>query len=144
MVDALVDLASAKSGDKLDLQLARGGGAAVQRLNVSVMVTKAPPPPPNQMLLTKLGVEGVTVTPAVVKKYHLPVSRGVLLTAIKPDSAADAAGLQAGDVLSQLGRYPVNSVEDVEALLKTAPSDLDVQIGIVRNDERGRGLIHLR
>jgi S1-C subfamily serine protease len=72
------------------------------------------------------------------------VSRGVLLTAIKPDSAADAAGLQAGDVLSQLGRYPVNSVEDVEALLKTAPSDLDVQIGIVRNDERGRGLIHLR
>ena len=144
VVDALVDLASAKSGDTLTLQLARGGQAASQRLEVSLPVTKAPPPPPNQMLLTKMGVEGVTVTPAVVRKYHLPISRGVLLTAIKPDSAAAAAGLEPGDVLCQLGRYPVSSVEDVEALLKTAPSDLDVQIGIVRNNTRGRGIIHLR
>jgi serine protease Do len=144
VVDALVDLASVKSGDTLTLQLARGGEASSQRLEISLPVTKAPPPPPNQMLLTKMGVEGVTVTPAVVRKYHLPIARGVLLTAIKPDSAAATAGLEPGDVLCQLGSFPVGSVEDVEALLKTATSDQDAWIGIIRNETRLRGVIHLR
>jgi serine protease Do len=113
-------------------------------MEVSLAVTKAPPPPPNQLLLTKLGVEAVTVTPAVVKKYHLPIGRGVLLTAIKPDSAASVAGLQSGDVLYQLGPYYVNSIEDIETILKNIPSNVDATIGIVRDNTRLRGPIHLR
>jgi S1-C subfamily serine protease len=90
-----------------------------------------------------MGVEALTVTPAVVKKYRLPIGRGVLLTAIKPDSAASAAGLESGDVLYQLGPYYVNSVEDIETVLKSIPSDVDARVGIVRNNMRGRGIIHL-
>jgi S1-C subfamily serine protease len=140
VVDALVDLAGVKSGEILELQVVRGGGG-VQRVSVPVM--RALPPPPNQVLLSKMGVEALTVTPAVVKKYRLPIGRGVLLTAIKPDSAASAAGLESGDVLYQLGPYYVNSVEDIETVLKSIPSDVDARVGIVRNNMRGRGIIHL-
>ncbi len=134
VVDALVVLAGAKAGDTLHLEVLRGAGAGARRVEVSIPVTKAPPPPPNQLLLGRMGVEAVTVTPAVVKKYRLPIARGVLLTAIKGESPAATAGLQAGDVLYQLGPYYVNSVEDVETVLKNIPPDVDERIGIVRGN----------
>ncbi|HUO07428.1 MAG TPA: trypsin-like peptidase domain-containing protein [Phycisphaerae bacterium] len=143
VVDALVALAGAKPGEMLPIEVARGdvGGKLEQ---VSLAVTKAPPTPPNQLLLTKLGVEAETVTPAVVRKYHLiPGIRGVLLTAVKEDSAAGVAGLQSGDVINQIGRYRVTSVEELEVLLKGVKEDVDATVGIIRGNSRGHGLIHI-
>ena len=94
--------------------------------------------------MSKLGVEGATVTPAVVKKYGLvPGIHGVLVMGVKDDSSAGMAGMQVGDVINQLGRYRVQSVEDLETLLKGVKEDVDATVGIIRGNVRMHGMIHI-
>jgi hypothetical protein len=47
-------------------------------------------------------------------------------------------------VLVQLGPYYVNTVEDVATLLKTVNQEVDVRVGIIRGETRGRGTVHLK
>jgi serine protease Do len=42
--------------------------------------------------------------------------RGVVVTSVEPDSAAEEAGLQRGDVIREINRQPVKSVKDFERL----------------------------
>lgn len=66
--------------------------------------------------------------------------RGVLVSAVVPDSPADRAGIERGLVIYRVGKYDVNSVKQVEALLARARSggNVDFAIGIVRDDGRQR------
>jgi len=139
-IDALVAMASVKPGDSLAVTVLRDG----KKMAMSVSVGKAAPPPAEQYLLTKMGVEGVTVTPLIAKKNELAITRGIWIKSVKPNSPASAAGLKEGDVLYQMGRYYVNTVEDAETLLKTVKQEVDVQVGIVRGNARGRGVVRVK
>ena len=141
VVDALVALGTAKAGDTLTLAVDRGVG---KFHDVKVPVTKAPLPPAVDLMLTKMGVTGETVTPAVAAKHKLLLRQGVYISQVKADSPAAKAGIQPGDVLLQLGRYYVQSVDDVAALLKTVKEQVDAPIRVVRNNSLGRGVITLK
>ncbi len=71
--------------------------------------------------------------------------RGVLVSAVEPDSPADRAGIERGLVLYRIGNYDVNSVKQVDNLLKRANSGarIDFAIGIVRDDGNGQHLEHV-
>src|SRR5436853_3643227 len=60
--------------------------------------------------------------------------RGVLITAVEPDSPADQAGIKRGMVIYGINKSTVSSVRQVEEALRTAGSGADVEftIGIVR------------
>jgi serine protease Do len=62
--------------------------------------------------------------------------RGVLISAVEPDSPADEAGLERGLVIYRVGRHDVNSVRVVESLLARARSGsaVDFTVGIARSD----------
>jgi S1-C subfamily serine protease len=66
--------------------------------------------------------------------------KGVLISAVEPDSPADQAGFQRGLVIYRIGKYEVNSVKDVEKLLSQADtgSSVDFAVGIVGRFGRGR------
>ncbi len=142
VVDALVAMANAKPGDTLALEVARG--TLGKKMEIKLPVTKAPVPPVEDLLLTRMGIKAETVTPALVAKYKLAMRQGIYISAVKADSPAGAAGIEPGDVLYQLGRYRVGSVDDVATLLKTVKEEVDVPIGIVRGNAGGRGSIHLQ
>jgi serine protease Do len=144
IVDALVALAIAKQGDNLGVQVLRGTGAAAKELSILVPVVKAPPPPVEVLLLSKMGIKGQTVTPALASKLQLSITQGVYIDTIQADSPAAKCALQTGDVLYQLGPYYVNSTEDVAALLKTVKEPVSARVGIVRGSLRGAGTIALK
>jgi serine protease Do len=60
--------------------------------------------------------------------------RGVLITAVEPDSPADVAGIERGLVIYQVGQSAVNSVKQVENLLGRVQSRANVTftIGVIR------------
>jgi serine protease Do len=54
-----------------------------------------------------LGVSAQEVSPAMASALHLPTQNGALVAEVQTDSPAAAAGIQPGDVITQVGKDPV-------------------------------------
>ena len=60
--------------------------------------------------------------------------RGVLISAVEPNSPADQAGIERGLMIYRVGKHDVSSIKDVENLLGRANSgtSVDFAVGVVR------------
>ncbi|MED5535412.1 MAG: Do family serine endopeptidase [Pseudomonadota bacterium] len=79
-----------------------------------------------------LGVSIATVTPEIADSYDLDSTSGALVTVVASDSAAEAAGLQIGDVIVSVDGNPVEDpggLRNVIGLMR--PGD-EVTVGYVR------------
>ena len=68
--------------------------------------------------------------------------RGVLITAVEPDSPADEAGLERGLVIYRMGKSEPNSVKQIEELLRSVQSGakLEFTVGVIRTGRQTRQL----
>jgi serine protease Do len=79
-----------------------------------------------------LGVQTVSVTPAIARFFGLPVDNGVAVAAVAPGSPAAAAGVREGDVIVGIDADPVRSTRDLASLLaRHRPGDA-VQLAVAR------------
>jgi serine protease Do len=68
---------------------------------------------------TALGLSVAPVTPELASRYGLPKNaKGVVIQEVNPDSRAADAGLQAGDLIQQVNRQPVENVEDLRTAVR--------------------------
>ena len=58
---------------------------------------------------------------------------GVLIKEVKPESAAAVAGIQAGDILVQLGFEDITSLNDLSTVEATLPANKPQPIRVIRN-----------
>ena len=80
---------------------------------------------------------GLSVAP--VKPGQTPDGHGVVVTQVAPNSPADRAGIRTGDILIEINRSGIHSVQDFERLV----SDLDAQASVLALIQRGKGTIFL-
>ena len=68
--------------------------------------------------------------------------RGVLITAVEPESPADEAGIERGLMIYRVGKSEANSVKQVEELLGAVQSgtNLDFTVGVIRAGKQNREL----
>jgi len=85
----------------------------------------------------RLGLTVEQVTATLADQKQLLRQDGVLVTAVAPDSIGDRATIQPGDVIFQLGRYQVTTLNDLGALLPHLPKSGEVPVRIVRHDGTG-------
>jgi S1-C subfamily serine protease len=71
--------------------------------------------------------------------------RGVLITAVEPDSPADEAGLERGLVIYRAGHSETNSVKQIEELLRNVRSGtkLEFTVGVIQTGRQTRQLATL-
>jgi Do/DeqQ family serine protease len=67
----------------------------------------------------KLGLSLQPVTPQIAKQLELEADEGLVVTAVDQNGPAAEAGIQRGDVILEINRKAVNSVEDVKSILST-------------------------
>jgi serine protease Do len=70
------------------------------------------------------GVSVETLTPELAREFGLSrTMKGVLVRRVDPDSAAAAAGLERGDVILEVNRHPVETVEQLNRYINESNSD---------------------
>ncbi len=68
-----------------------------------------------------LGVAVVPLTPETAERAGLPKgARGVLVQQVNPDGRAAGAGIEAGDVIIEVNRQPVQTVEELRTAVRKA------------------------
>lgn len=68
----------------------------------------------------KLGLEVGSLSADVARQLGMPENSGVVITGVEAGSLADNAGLEAGMVISQVGRAAVKTAAEFEAATKSA------------------------
>jgi serine protease Do len=86
------------------------------------------------------GLQLQDLTNDLAAALGLASGKGVLISAVEPDSPADEAGIERGLVIFRIGKYEVNSVKEVESLLARADSgsSVDFAVGVVGRAGRGQ------
>ena len=82
------------------------------------------------------GMQLQDLTADLTDALALSPGKGVLVSAVEPDSPADNVGVQRGLVIYRVGKYDVKSVAQVEKLLARASSGTTVTftVGIMRTN----------
>ena len=88
------------------------------------------------------GMQLQNLTPDLTDALGYAPGKGVLVSAVEPDSPADRAGIQRGLVIFRVGKYNVTSVKQVESLLSraTSGSEVDFTVGIIKANGGGQAM----
>lgn len=68
------------------------------------------------------GMQVGEITPEIASGFHLKVDKGVVIRRVAPDSPAADAGLQPGDIVLEVNKDKVNSLDDFLNEVKKAKS----------------------
>jgi S1-C subfamily serine protease len=86
-----------------------------------------------------LGVQLVALTPEVREKLEsrnlqIPAQQGILILQVVPNSPADKAGIQPGDVLQQINNQPITKPDEVQRLVEQNGLSRPLLMQIQRGD----------
>lgn len=119
-------VASAGPGAEAKLTVLREGreqqvGATLDELSSDTDPAGAPRGDGNSSFEGRFGMSVAPLTPRLAAQLGLrPNVEGVVVTNIDPAGAAADAGMQPGDVIEQVNRQPVRTVEELKAALDRA------------------------
>ena len=82
-----------------------------------------------------IGVEVQDITANLAKAFNLEKSGGVIITDVEPDSPAEAAGLQAGDIITQLNDNKIKNQHDFDNQEGLFELQTDIFITYIRNEK---------
>jgi serine protease Do len=137
--DLALDVAAVKPGDTAKLDILRNG----DRQTISVAVAQMP----NDRTADaggqavpqgKVGVALAPLSPDLRAKLDLPDgTKGAVVAQVQPGSAAEAAGIQAGDVIIGVGSKSVGSPEEAVRAIHAATKDKDgaLALRIIRDGQ---------
>lgn len=111
-------VANARVGSEAEVKLLRGG----QEKDVSVKLGELPEQlarrRPAEADQESWGMTVANLTPDIARRFQLDTDRkGVVVTAVEPDSPAATAGIQPGDLIEEANRKTVTSVDEFSSVI---------------------------
>ena len=80
-----------------------------------------------------LGVMAQEVTPSIAKAFHEPEVRGALIGDVTPNSPAQKAGLEKGDIILDINGKPVNSSAELRMRVSLMAPGTKVNVKVFRD-----------
>jgi Do/DeqQ family serine protease len=84
----------------------------------------------------RLGIGIQDVTPDLAEAMNLGTSRGAVVNQVEPDSPAEKAGLEAGDVVVEVDGRPVRNASDLRNRVGLMRVGEDVDVTVLRDGKR--------
>ncbi len=88
-----------------------------------------------QVTRASLGVKVQEVTPAIAKAMGLSAPNGALVSEVVPDSAAQRAGLQSGDVITEINGTPILESNQLRMVVSMMNPSQSVNLKVFRNGQ---------
>lgn len=82
-----------------------------------------------------LGIKGGEVTPELAKSFELDINYGAFVYQVTPNSAADKAGLKAGDVITSVNGSNIRSFAALRAKIGTLSAGKKVTLAVIQDDQ---------
>ena len=82
-----------------------------------------------------LGIKGGEVTPELAKSFELDINHGAFIYQVTPNSAADKAGLKAGDVITSVNGTNIRSFAALRAKIGTLSAGKKVILNVMQYDQ---------
>jgi len=83
-----------------------------------------------------VGGQNVPLHRRIVRFYNLPVESGVLVVSVEPNSAAQRAALQEGDVIVGYDKHPIAAIDDLHRLLTEQQVGARSSLTIIRCSDK--------
>ncbi len=80
-----------------------------------------------------LGIMGGELTPDLAEKFGAKQNRGAFISQVMEGSAADEAGLKAGDIIVSVNKHPIHSFNELRARIATIGAGSKMTLGIIRD-----------
>ena len=133
IIDAYASLLQLKADQSFSIDWQGTRGAKSQQLT-----TKASPIP-DAIIQAKqrFGLTIEQVTPMLADREHLNQEDGLLVDAVQPETPAGKAGIAQGDIIVQVGRVRIVSLDDFGALIPRLPESGAVRVWVIRGQVMG-------
>jgi serine protease Do len=107
-------------GKTVDIRVIRNGKEKDLKIKVEKMSEKKVEEQAQAASVSKLGIEVANITPGLQSEFGIKQKSGVVVITVTPDSPADEAGIQAGDVIESVNHEATKTVYEYnKALEKT-------------------------
>jgi len=83
-----------------------------------------------------LGVQGGEITSELADALGYESSKGAFVSQVVPDSAADKAGLEAGDVIVSVNGKDIHSFSELRAKVATLGAGKEITLGVIRDGKK--------
>ncbi len=80
-----------------------------------------------------LGIVPQDVTPAIAKAFQVDASHGALVGDVSPDSPAQHAGIQKGDIILDVNGKPVAGANELRMTISMMSPGTSVKVNVLRN-----------
>lgn len=132
-------------GEVIGINSSKIGGSTVEGMGYAIPISSAKPIIDNLLENAdremvpegQRGYLGVTVTNAADYMYAGNSPSGALIDKVAKESAADKAGLMAGDIITKFGNDEISSLSDLQAALCYYRKDQTITVVIQRRDKYG-------
>jgi len=83
----------------------------------------------------KLGISISNLTPEVARQNKIRVPTGVVVQSVQPDSPAEEAAIQAGDVIHRINRMPITNRQDYLRAMSSLKGEKEITLQIERGGQ---------
>jgi serine protease Do len=83
----------------------------------------------------EIGMRIQTIDEGIAKYYNLKNSKGVIVTKIYPNTPAEKAGIQVGDIVTEVNGFKINNENSMFSVFHEFRAGQTITLQIVRDDE---------
>lgn len=114
-------VASTPVGDKAEVTVLRGGKEKTITVKLGELTDQQTKAEQSEESGESWGMTVANITPEVARRFQLErTQKGVIVTEVAPGSSAELAGIQAGDVIEEVNRQQIESVDDFTQAMSNA------------------------
>jgi serine protease Do len=135
--DLRLKIADIQPGTKVAIKLVRDGQEKTITATIAELETGEKAKTAAETAAKNIGITVTTLTPQLARRYGLRTTEGLLITDIENGSDAERKGLQPGDVILEINRQKIATVNQWESILKRVKSG-DALLLLIRTERDGQ------